>query len=294
MTQACDTEPRGKSKLNALTRCDRASFRPISLDSVCLLISQAVSVAGRLPVAHMVKLEMTEFAMRKPGPPLSHSSFLKPSGGIFALTFTDVPFFEPCLSASVQVWSRIPGVAKQRIEGATKVTGAKSIARDFNARDLHDSHGWPRTQWGAIHLRARTMAREFLGVDPPSPHMDAQPGKAILGNNLASSQINPELNPSRDQIVNGQSLDAIALVRANPTTGAPLLVSGQRGIRQSQAWTTVPAATCPLGRSMPPRRGQSEAAPDEVNQPSVDVIAARLPDPARAMCNAAPIPRVSE
>ncbi|MCG6902026.1 MAG: molybdopterin-dependent oxidoreductase [Rhodobacter sp.] len=154
---------------------------------------------------------MNNYSTGFPAPPdretMTRRSFLKTTTGMIALTVIGLPLAN---GAAAQGWAPTAGVATQRIEGVTKVTGAKIYARDYNARDLHDSHGWPQTQWYAMFLRALTTTRAFRGVDLSALPAGAQPVKTILGNDFASGRTTPLLTFDRDHIVEEQ----IAAARA--------------------------------------------------------------------------------
>ncbi len=139
---------------------------------------------------------------------LSRRRFLQTAAGVITLSVTglrEIP------RAHAQRWSPTPGVATQRIDGRTKVTGGKIFARDFNARNLA-VHGWPDTQWYAMYLRALTTTRAFEGVDLTLLPADAEPLKVILGSDLAAGQQNPPLSLNRDNIVD----EAIMRSRRGP------------------------------------------------------------------------------
>lgn len=148
---------------------------------------------------------MNDHGMSSQGQSLSRRSFLKTTSGMIALTVIGLPRGE---KAEAQGLSPTPGVATQRIEGVTKVTGAKIFARDFNARDLHETHGWPKTQWYAMFLRALTTTRSFQGVDLSGLPAGAQPLKTILGNDFAKGRLTPRLTLSRDRIIDDLIRDA--------------------------------------------------------------------------------------
>lgn len=135
---------------------------------------------------------------------LTRRNFLKTTSGVVALTVIGLPLGE---KAGAQGWAPTPGVATRRIEGVTKVTGAKIYARDFNARDLHETHGWPETQWYAMFLRALTTTRVFRGVDLSALHAGARPAKTILGDDFATGRLTPRLSMARDRIIDDQIRD---------------------------------------------------------------------------------------
>ncbi|MDJ0627526.1 MAG: molybdopterin-dependent oxidoreductase [Rhodobacter sp.] len=139
---------------------------------------------------------------------LTRRSFLKTATGAIALTVTGLPRTAQAQSSvSGPGYAPIPGVARERIDGFDKVTGAKIYARDYNARDMD---GWPGTQWYAMFLRALTTDRVFKGVDLSALPPDLQPRKVILGDQLADGQRSPNLSLGRDCLVDGQLKAAAA------------------------------------------------------------------------------------
>lgn len=99
--------------------------------------------------------------------------------------------------------SPTPGIAKQRIDGFDKVTGAKVYARDFSARDMGGD--WPEQQYYAMYLRALTTQQVFLGLNNYALPEAAQNARIILGNELSPSQRSPQLSTNRDSLVDDQA-----------------------------------------------------------------------------------------
>ena len=154
------------------------------------------------------------------GKPLSRRNFLKTSAGIVAVTIIGLP--PGSSGAAAQGWSPKPGVASQRIEGVTKVTGQKIFARDFNARDLGD-FGWPAIQWHAMFLRALTTTHAFQGVDLSKLDPAIRPAKTILGSDFATGRLTPRVRLDRDHIIDEQIADAVAEAQQQAiTTGDQL------------------------------------------------------------------------
>src|ERR1700751_4772707 len=59
-------------------------------------------------------------------------------------------------------WNGRDGVLKYRIDGTSKVTGAKVFARDIRARDMPH---WPQQQSHALVLRVSKADRSYAGFD---------------------------------------------------------------------------------------------------------------------------------
>ena len=142
---------------------------------------------------------------------ISRRNFLKTSSGVIAMSVIGLPLTHS--TAKAQGWSPIPGVATQRVEGLTKVTGGKIYARDYNARDLGD-YNWPDHQWYGMYLRALTVTREFRDVDLSKLDPSIRPIKTILGSDFDTGLLTPRLRADRDHIVDDQILDAVAEAKA--------------------------------------------------------------------------------
>ncbi len=137
---------------------------------------------------------------------LTRRTFLRTSSGVVALSVIGIDALRPS-PARAQTSSGIPGVASQRIEGRRKVTGEKIYARDYNSRDLAD-HGWPDTQWYGMFLRARTVTRNFEGVDREALQRDARPTRIVLADALEDSVLAPATTMGRDCLVDEQIAEA--------------------------------------------------------------------------------------
>jgi len=161
------------------------------------------------PTAILPELWMTDLICSQDNNLISRRSFLKTATGAIGLSVIGLPFAGSATKAMVQTWSPVAELADQRIEGIAKVTGQKIFARDYNARDLHETHGWPKSQWYALFLRALTTTRAFEGVDLSELPTDAHPVKIVLGDNLATGQINPILVLDRDRIIDEKILKAL-------------------------------------------------------------------------------------
>lgn len=59
-------------------------------------------------------------------------------------------------------WISPDGKVRYRWDALRKVTGQKTFARDFRARDLS---GWPKKQAHAFFIKATQADRTFEGVD---------------------------------------------------------------------------------------------------------------------------------
>jgi CO/xanthine dehydrogenase Mo-binding subunit/aerobic-type carbon monoxide dehydrogenase small subunit (CoxS/CutS family) len=79
-------------------------------------------------------------------------------------------------------WIDASGRARYRVDAIAKVTGQKTFARDFRARDIP---GWPATQSHAFLVHARHADRRFEGIDPTSLGSDLQPDRLVLAEDLA-------------------------------------------------------------------------------------------------------------
>ena len=137
---------------------------------------------------------------RSPKSNMTRRAFLKTSTGVISLTVMGLPTIG---RAQVPGGTGIPGVATQRIEGRSKVTGAKVFAHDYNSRDLTDQ-GWPKTQWHAMFLRALTTTKAFKDVNRDNLQRDANPTRIVLGDDLTKEQRSPALSLGRDCIVDEQ------------------------------------------------------------------------------------------
>ncbi len=118
-------------------------------------------------------------------PEMGRRSFLKAGCALVALTIISPPRLLAAETAgpATPVVPLVPGVARERIEGRTKVTGQKIYARDFHARHL----GWGAAQCYAMYLPALTTRYAFLNLNLSQLPPDAQPVRVVLGNELGSS-----------------------------------------------------------------------------------------------------------
>jgi CO/xanthine dehydrogenase Mo-binding subunit len=83
-------------------------------------------------------------------------------------------------------WNGRDGVLKYRIDGTSKVTGAKVFARDIRARDMPH---WPQQQSHALVLRATKADRSYTGFD-----------LSILGRELAPDRLVTAADLARDSL----------------------------------------------------------------------------------------------
>jgi CO/xanthine dehydrogenase Mo-binding subunit len=78
-------------------------------------------------------------------------------------------------------WIDASGQARYRLDAVAKVTGQKTFARDFRARDMP---GWPATQSHALLLHATRADRRFEGIDLGTLGPDLQPDRLVLAEDL--------------------------------------------------------------------------------------------------------------
>lgn len=83
-------------------------------------------------------------------------------------------------------WQSAPGVAKQRIEGFAKVTGAKIYAADFRAADMP---GWPAETGHALLVKTTDATYVFEGIDLDLLTPEFRPDRVILAADLAAARI---------------------------------------------------------------------------------------------------------
>ncbi|MEJ8573993.1 xanthine dehydrogenase family protein molybdopterin-binding subunit [Microbaculum marinum] len=83
-------------------------------------------------------------------------------------------------------WQAGPGKARFRIDGLRKVTGRKTYARDFHARDLE---GWPDEQDVVLVMRTPVANRTFHGLDLGRLPQALQPKSTITAEDLARDHI---------------------------------------------------------------------------------------------------------
>ncbi len=83
-------------------------------------------------------------------------------------------------------WQHGPGRARFRIDGLRKVTGQKTYARDFRARDID---GWPDEEDVVLIMRAPLANRTFHGLDLSRLAGDLQPKRIITADSLAGDHV---------------------------------------------------------------------------------------------------------
>ncbi len=79
-----------------------------------------------------------------------------------------------------------PGIAKQRIEGFAKVTGAKIYAADFRATDMP---GWPAETGHALLVKTTDASHVFEGLDLDLLTPEFRPDRVVLAADLAAAKI---------------------------------------------------------------------------------------------------------
>ena len=132
-------------------------------------------------------------------------------------------------------WQSAPGVARQRIEGFAKVSGAKIYAADFRAADMP---GWPATTGHALLVKTTDATHVFEGIDLDLLTPEFRPDRVVLAADLASAGITvPGLLCRRP-------------ARARPAR--PRSISASRW--RSSSGTISPASRS-AGASSPPRPG---------------------------------------
>jgi CO/xanthine dehydrogenase Mo-binding subunit len=78
------------------------------------------------------------------------------------------------------------GKPKYRLDAIAKVTGGKTFARDYRARDLD---GWPQEQAHAFMLHATRVDRVFDGVDLALLGDDLKPDRLVLQEDLVADGV---------------------------------------------------------------------------------------------------------
>ena len=76
------------------------------------------------------------------------------------------------------------GVLKYRIDGTSKVIGAKVFARDIRARDMPH---WPQQQSHALVLRVTMADRSYAGFDLSVLGSDLAPDRVVTAANLRAT-----------------------------------------------------------------------------------------------------------
>jgi hypothetical protein len=74
-------------------------------------------------------------------------------------------------------WGAADGVLKHRIDGTSKVIGAKVFARDIRARDMPH---WPQQQSHALVLRTTRADRNYAGFDLSLLGGDLKPDRVVI------------------------------------------------------------------------------------------------------------------
>ncbi|WP_119268695.1 xanthine dehydrogenase family protein molybdopterin-binding subunit [Taklimakanibacter deserti] len=83
-------------------------------------------------------------------------------------------------------WLKPDGSPKYRLDAVAKVTGEKTFARDYRARDLD---GWPKEQSHAFLLHATKADRIFEGIDLGPLGDDLKPDRLVLQEDLVADGI---------------------------------------------------------------------------------------------------------
>ncbi len=83
-------------------------------------------------------------------------------------------------------WQSAPGIAKQRIEGFAKVSGAKIYAADFRASDMP---GWPTETGHALLVKTTDATHVFEGIDLGLLTPELRPDQVVLAADLATAKI---------------------------------------------------------------------------------------------------------
>jgi CO/xanthine dehydrogenase Mo-binding subunit len=84
------------------------------------------------------------------------------------------------------VWQSAPGIARQRIEGFAKISGAKIYAADFRARDMP---GWPGETAHALLVKATDASHVFDGIDLDLLTSELRPDRVVFAADLAAAKI---------------------------------------------------------------------------------------------------------
>jgi CO/xanthine dehydrogenase Mo-binding subunit len=83
-------------------------------------------------------------------------------------------------------WNGRDGVLKYRIDGTSKVTGAKVFARDIRPRDMPH---WPQQQSHALVLRATKAGRRYAGFDLSTLGRELAPDRVVTAADLARDRL---------------------------------------------------------------------------------------------------------
>src|SRR2546429_3090925 len=79
-------------------------------------------------------------------------------------------------------WNGRDDVLKYRIDGTSKLTGAKVFARDIRARDMRH---WPQQQSHALVLRVTKADRSYAGFDLSALGDELAPDRVVTAADLA-------------------------------------------------------------------------------------------------------------
>ncbi|WP_321796833.1 xanthine dehydrogenase family protein molybdopterin-binding subunit [Caballeronia sp. J97] len=101
----------------------------------------------------------------------------------------------PAMHGATPDWAPEPGKARWRIEGVSKVTGAKVYARDFKAADFE---GWPRQENWLYALRCDRIDQVVVDFDLSMLPGALQPVTVISSDTLAQHQIPMSLDRNPD------------------------------------------------------------------------------------------------
>ncbi|MCU1718222.1 xanthine dehydrogenase family protein molybdopterin-binding subunit [Pseudomonas sp. 5P_3.1_Bac2] len=94
--------------------------------------------------------------------------------------------FEQQVTAAPQPWYSPSGKAVARIDGVSKVIGAKVFARDIRAKDMP---GWPQQQGHALLLKATQAEKLYAGLDLSMLPNELQPQRVVTAIDLARDGI---------------------------------------------------------------------------------------------------------
>ena len=149
-------------------------------------------------------------------------------------------------------WQSSPGIARHRIEGFAKVSGAKIYAADFRARDMP---GWPAQTAHANLVKATDASHVFDGIDLDLLPPEIRPDRVVLAADLAAAKITvPEfyagdlLCPAgKTPLYLGQPLALLIWNDFARFSVAQGVIAGQTGFVKTGA-RTAPAEAGPLRR----------------------------------------------
>jgi CO/xanthine dehydrogenase Mo-binding subunit len=83
-------------------------------------------------------------------------------------------------------WRSVPALARQRIEGFAKVSGAKIYAADFRAADMP---GWPAATGHALLVKTTDATHVFDGIDLDLLTPEFRPDRVVLAADLKKAKI---------------------------------------------------------------------------------------------------------